>query len=363
MFLVHPIQPPPPTSTTPTSTTTTTTPPTATPTTTPPVHTLLQATDTGAYHIQISGLDNIILTKGTTLLLSNPTVETYKDIVIVAQTTVLGDSTVILQQKLTHPFTINSVITLCNLYDLNYHDRPLYTYHPSLTSHIPTTASSNPSNLTHITSHSPQPLIFQVRTLVNILSHQGRFINLQRFLWDQNKLTDMSPLAAIQSIEELTTGILSNSSLSFTSKDCYRLWVEMERVYPKEAISAYDPHTFFSNPTTTSATTTTAATASPSTTTPGSAAVGGVGQSGTRITLQQTKNYEDFLKIALRKLGSEYPVETKELLYKFHIHNNINKQIDLFTLCMSLKERKMLPALIFHLNSFEAIAIYKQLLG
>ena len=302
MFLVHPIQPPPPTSTA-TPFTATTTTPTAT-----PVHTLLQATDPGAYHIQISGLDNIILTKGTTLLLSNPTVETYKDIVIIAQTTTLGSSTVILQQKLTHPYTINSVISLCNLYDLNYHDRPLYTYHPSLTQ-IPTTVSSTTSNL----QNSPQPLIFQVRTLVNILSHQGRFINLQRYLWDQNKLTDMSPLAAIQSIEELTTGILSNSSLSFTSKDCYRLWVEMERVYPKEAISAYDPHTFFSNISNTN-TSTTATTNVSGATTAGVAAsggggtgtaVGGVGQSGTgtRITLQQTKNYEDFLKIALRKLG------------------------------------------------------------
>ena len=36
----------------------------------------------------------------------------------------------------------------------------------------------------------------------------------------------------------ISGGILSNSSLSFTSKDSYRLWTEIKRIFPYDAVTA-----------------------------------------------------------------------------------------------------------------------------
>ena len=60
-----------------------------------------------------------------------------------------------------------------------------------------------------------------MRSLVNLLTHQSRFINLQRYVWDNqnSQLQTVSPLAVVDSVDSLKNGILDNSSLSFTSKD------------------------------------------------------------------------------------------------------------------------------------------------
>ena len=73
-------------------------------------------------------------------------------------------------------------------------------------------------------------------------------------------------------------GILDNSSLSFTSKDSYRLWQELEKLYPPDAIHKLNPHNFFST--------------------------------STRITLQSTKDYEDLLKKGKKRRSLTIVIET-----------------------------------------------------
>lgn len=173
-------------------------------------------------------------------------------------------------------------------------------------------------------------VVVQVRSLVNLLQHQGRFINLQRYVWQNSKLVPMSPLAAVESTESLVDGILDKSSLSFTSRDSYRLWLEIEKLYPSEAVAQFNPHAFFA---TTS-----------------------------RVTLQQTKDYEDSLKRGLKELALHFPIETRELLHTFRLDDPA-KDIDLCELCLKLRDEKLLPGLVFNLNTFEAIALFKQLVA
>ncbi len=76
---------------------------------------------------------------------------------------------------------------------------------------------------------SAEPVVIYVRALVHLLVHQGRFINLQRYVWNDSKgtsnaLQTLSPLAAVESVESLRDGVLNNSSLSFTSNDSFRVW-------------------------------------------------------------------------------------------------------------------------------------------
>lgn len=197
----------------------------------------------------------------------------------------------------------------------------------------------------------------ELRQLVNMISHEVRFINLQRYVWRgvheqtleeeeaaiqaggkpapvleaEDKLIPINPLAAIESVASLQSGDLNNSSLSMTPIDSYRLWEEMERLFPRSAISAMDPHVYFG--------------------------------SGERITLQKTKLYQDDLKRSLGQLARDFPSETKELLYRFRLEDSPSHDFNICELVLELKRRDMIPCLGFHLDSFEAIKLFQQLLA
>ena len=180
--------------------------------------------------------------------------------------------------------------------------------------------------------------VIYVRSFVNMLTHHGRFINLQRYVWNQptaeaaGVLQTASPLLAVESVESLRSGVLDNSSLSFTSRDSYRLWEEIKRIYPSDApiLQQLSPYTFF--------------------------------RADERITLQRTKDYEDLLKTGLKTLAEQFPVETQELLHAFQIPDPA-KEFDLCELVLDLKARDMLPCLPFHLNTFEAVRLFQNLLA
>jgi hypothetical protein len=165
---------------------------------------------------------------------------------------------------------------------------------------------------------------------VNMIQHQVRFINLQRYVWTNGSLKLLSPLAAVDDVASLREGVLGNSSLSMTSRDSMHLYEAMQKVYPATAIADASPYNFFCP--------------------------------DERITLQRTKDYEDVLKSTLGKLAADYPVETHELLYNFSLQEP-SKEFDLCDLALELKAREMLPCLMFHLNAFEAIRLFKTLLA
>lgn len=178
--------------------------------------------------------------------------------------------------------------------------------------------------------------VVHLRLFVNMLTHQGRFINLQRYVWTKGTLQAANPLLAIDSVEQLKQGVLNNSSLSFTSRDSYKLWEEMKRIYPVSedtchpVLKELNPYNFFGK--------------------------------NERITLQRTKDYEDLLKSGLQILAEQYPAETLELLFAFQIQDP-PKTFDLCDLVLELKSRDMLPCLPFHLNTFEAIGLFQHLLA
>ncbi len=83
-----------------------------------------------------------------------------------------------------------------------------------------------------------------------------------------------------------------------------------------------------------------------------------------RVTLQDTKIYEDRLKQKLTELALNpaYSEHITRLLASYQIPE-LPKEFDITDMCMSLKERDMLPALVFHLNPFNLIELFKELLG
>ena len=177
--------------------------------------------------------------------------------------------------------------------------------------------------------------VVELRQLVNMITHEVRFINLQRFVWQQQRtdqrLVALNPLAAIETVEQLRSGALNASSLSMTPLDSYRLWEKIQKLYPREAVSALNPYAFF-----------------------------GVAE---RITLQRTKEYEDAIKTSLARLATDFPCETKELLYSFRLEDVEKKEFNMCDLMLDLKDKNMLPAVGFHVNAFDAITLFQQLLA
>jgi len=174
------------------------------------------------------------------------------------------------------------------------------------------------------------PHTVRANALVNLLYHQGRFINLQRYVWKNGALADLNPLGAVESPAALVDGILDMSSLSFTSKDSFKLWKKLEELYPEAAVRHMSPYVFFGKE--------------------------------ERITLQRTKDYEDLLKRELKALAKNFPRETTELLFAFRLEDP-PKEFDICDLVLALKEKDMLPCLPFHLNAFEAIRLFQGLVA
>jgi hypothetical protein len=133
-------------------------------------------------------------------------------------------------------------------------------------------------------------------------------------------------LAAVDDVPALQGGLLANSSLSMTPRDCFALWEEISKIYPATAAAPASPYNFFG--------------------------------ADERITLQRTKDYEDHLKKQLAVLAHSHPVETHELLYNFRLEEP-EKDFDMCDLILNLKDRDMLPCLVFHLNAFEAIKLFQ----
>ena len=61
-------------------------------------------------------------------------------------------------------------------------------------------------------------------------------------------------------------------------------------------------------------------------------------------------------------MSDSHPTETQALLDQFRLAEP-PKEFDLCELIMTLREKNMLPSLIFHLNVFELIKLFKQVLG
>jgi superfamily II RNA helicase len=62
---------------------------------------------------------------------------------------------------------------------------------------------------------------------INYVEYNKRFINQQRWIWDDNKLVKLHPLCVYGTINEIN----EESSLSFTPNDCAKIWDTIEDVF------------------------------------------------------------------------------------------------------------------------------------
>jgi hypothetical protein len=174
---------------------------------------------------------------------------------------------------------------------------------------------------------------YEAEKMVTLMVHESRFINLQRHIWRGTFLEPLHPLSAV-SHEFLINGGFREASLPMTSRDSIDMFDAMAKVFPCEVIADLHPHKYFE------------------------AYLDGK----KRITLQLSKQYEDALKIKLSALSLSHPIETQALLSNYRLQDT-SLEFDICELVLSLKEKCMTPCLLFHLNIFELITLFQQLVG
>ncbi len=164
---------------------------------------------------------------------------------------------------------------------------------------------------------------------VHLEEHSERFINLQRWVWIGNSFRPLHPLSAV-SFDMLTSPKWKDQySLPFTPRDTYALWEALLNHFPVESVSDLAPEKFFS--------------------------------SSQRITLQTAKAYECALCSRLQTLAMKFPSETKALLSK-SVPEDVGPDTDIVTAVQDIKLKDLCPAIMFHLDSFHCLKLFKELL-
>lgn len=181
---------------------------------------------------------------------------------------------------------------------------------------------------------------------VVLKEHFARFINLQRYVVTEStgkdgkkkqKLLKLHPIAAMtpERLVEKPDLILA---LSMTPTDMVELWKRIRSIFPSTALEADDdPDVFFEK----------------------------LNGSNKRISLMQTKEYENHLKKRLTILSQSH-ADLYERLRVSHLppplesRKNIDDQ--LYGIVQQLKKADLLPAVAFQLDTYGAFHMFKMLL-
>lgn len=175
----------------------------------------------------------------------------------------------------------------------------------------------------------------------------ARFINLQRWVVVESegkdgkqkmKMVKLHPVAAMTP-ERLQSQPELIAALSMTPTDMIDLWKRMKAIFPGTVLDEMDdPENFFKSE---------------------------AGES-TRITLNQTKEYETKLKARLTALSKSHP-ELYEKLRVAQLPPPLEAKKDvsdiLYGVVKQLKDSDLLPAVAFQLDTYGAFSMFKTLLG
>ena len=155
---------------------------------------------------------------------------------------------------------------------------------------------------------------------IEYVEYKKRFINIQRWIYN-DKLTDLHPLSCLD-----LSDFNSIQNIPFTPKDLINLYESIYDIFEKDdledEIEYLSPDKYFSK--------------------------------DKLLTLDDTKDYESFLKLGLRDIYDKYPDYMIEITNLFRapevlnhppIRSKSNNIIQLFKDC---KEKDLLPMLYFH---------------
>ena len=169
---------------------------------------------------------------------------------------------------------------------------------------------------------------------IHYIEYNKRFINHQKWLWNQNKLIKLHPLCCFKTINENFV----NYSLSFTPNDCASLWNKIEDEFCEEEEDYYDdfidelsPDNYF--------------------------------KEEKLLTLDDCTLYENFIKKKLIELNNDYPKKIQNIFNSFQINysSETEKDNDIIKFIRNVKKKDMLPMIMFHINENSCKNIFNKI--
>jgi len=173
---------------------------------------------------------------------------------------------------------------------------------------------------------------------IELIEYNNRFINQQRWIWKNNSLIELHPLSCIN-IEDINNNKLLEYNLPFSPKDLAILWENIEEEFEElgdeddvlfEKITEMSPDNYFSNT-----------------------------HNNKILTLDQSKQYEVFLKEKLVSLNDKYPKNINNILNYFKIDYSPETNNDsIINFIKKAKDNRMFPMLIFNTELTNCIDLF-----
>ena len=174
---------------------------------------------------------------------------------------------------------------------------------------------------------------------IHYIEYTKRFINQQKMIYD-GSLKTLHPLACIE-LDNLNDNFLQQN-LQFTPYDSAILWEEIEEVFEQkeytdefeEMLENCSPDNYFED-------------------------------DNKILTLDDTRNYEQFIKQKLVELSKTHPKEVKQVLSKFHMNYSIlqpsNLTKDIIQMFRECKKNDCLPMLVFNTDTVRCKQLFTDL--
>lgn len=179
--------------------------------------------------------------------------------------------------------------------------------------------------------------------MIQLVEYDKRFINQQRWIWhtdaksNKDKLVELHPYSCLSKIDD----DVPNLNLPFSPKDSITLYdtilEHFEKYYGDNLdedleilLDNMSPDLYFENM-----------------------------KPSQILTLNDSKDYESFLKVEFVKLYKDYPDIIKNVLDSFKIEND--KCDNILDLLYECENKDMLPMLIFNTNSDYCVEIFKDI--
>jgi len=174
---------------------------------------------------------------------------------------------------------------------------------------------------------------------INLVEYDKRFINQQRWIWT-NKLVELHPFACLDTIDEN----LLDYNLSFTPKDSATLWETIESEFKdkysneddelpdeiEDMVDMMSPDSYFENI-----------------------------DKDKILTLDDSKDYEYFLKKEFLKLQKDYPDIVQNVLQRFKVnHSDNHSDNNILDFLIDCKNKDMLPMILFNTEPDNCINIF-----
>jgi superfamily II RNA helicase len=158
---------------------------------------------------------------------------------------------------------------------------------------------------------------------IHLIEYNKRFINQQRWIWNDNKYQKIHPFCIYDSIDDLQ----KINALPFTPNDCAKLWETIEEVFEDiiDDIDECSPDEYFTEK--------------------------------RILTLEDCRIYEEFLKDKCIELSNKYPKEIESVFNKFNFQKKQEKT-DIIKFIKASKEKDMFPMIMFHTDENECKNIF-----